>query len=115
MCIFLGVIKMGLAMHWRNIPNYYEDKGSGKIITYTVLRSSANDPSRENIDINTSSFPMVIAIIETEKREMLTAEIVECRPEDVRIGSIVECCFRKIMEKGEKGIICYGYKFRMAR
>ena len=110
---------MGIPRYWRNIPHYYEDKGKGKILTYTVLRTALSDPSKENVDVTTSKVPMVLAIIETKnkegKTEKLTAEIVDCQPKDIKIGSEVEAVFRKIMEKGEKGIIEYGYKFRLLK
>lgn len=104
---------MGLPRYWRNIPHYYELKKNGKIITYTVLRAALSDPSKENVDVTTSEVPMVLAIIETVDGKKLTAEVVDCAPEDVKINREVEPVFRKIMEKGEKGIIEYGYKFRL--
>ena len=91
----------------------YELSWKGKIISYTVLRNTLSDPSTENVDVITSEVPVILAIIETENKVRLTAEIVDCGPEDVEIGSNVEAVFRKIMEKGEKGIIQYGYKFRL--
>ncbi|MAG08384.1 transcriptional regulator [Candidatus Woesearchaeota archaeon] len=87
----------------------------GKILTFTVLRTSLSDPSKENTDVIVSEMPLVLAIIELEKGVNVTAPIIECEPEDIKIGSKVEAVFRKIMEKGEKGILGYSYKFRLMR
>ena len=109
---------MGVPRYWRNIPKYYNLDGSkgrkGSVVTYTVLRTSLSDPSKENVDVTVSEVPLVLAIIELDNGKRLTAQVVDCEPEDVKMGSKVEPVFRKIMEKGEKGIIEYGYKFRLA-
>jgi len=54
----------------------------------------------------------VLAIIELEEGPKLTAEIVDCSLDEVEIGKKAEGVFRKILEKGKKGVIQYGYKFR---
>lgn len=54
----------------------------------------------------------VMAIVELEDGTKLTAEIVDCDPEDVKIGMPVELAFRLIGQESEHGIIYYGYKFR---
>jgi len=41
----------------------------------------------------------------------LTAQIVDCDFEDLKIGQKVRIEFRKIFDEGESGILCYGYKF----
>ena len=41
----------------------------------------------------------------------LTAQIVDCNFEDLKIGMRVKIEFRKIYEEGEAGVIYYGYKF----
>jgi hypothetical protein len=56
--------------------------------------------------------PYIIAIIELEEGPKITAQVVDCEPEDVRVGQSVESTFRKIKEAGKEGIIHYGYKFR---
>tara|TARA_Y100000310_G_C20657816_1_gene802940 strand:+ start:1149 stop:1565 length:417 start_codon:yes stop_codon:yes gene_type:complete len=95
--------------------NDYPLSMEGTILTYTILRTSLSDPSKENIDVTVSEAPLVLAIVELEKGVNVTAPVIECEPEDVKIGSKVEAVFRKIMEKGEKGIIGYGYKFKLVK
>jgi len=86
-------------------------QGAGKIETFTVIRTTA---ANENIDIPARSAPYILAIIQLAEGPRLTAEVVDCDVEEVHIGSAVESVFRKITEKGEKGVIQYGYKFRLA-
>ncbi|MBM2814021.1 MAG: hypothetical protein HW421_783 [Ignavibacteria bacterium] len=76
--------------------------GKGKILTWTVISIAADAYTRET--------PFVIAVIETEEGARLTAQVVDCMPEDVKTGASVELVFRKIMEEGASGIINYGYK-----
>ena len=78
----------------------------GKIYSYTVVRVPPR--GRENYG------PYIIAIIELEDGCRLTAEIVDCSPDDVEIGKEVELVFRKIGEENEAGVLYYGYKFRLA-
>ncbi len=77
-------------------------KGTGTILTYTVIYVSADAFSKQT--------PFVIAIIETDEGARLTAQVVDCEPEEVRIGARVELVFRKIINEGHSGIINYGYK-----
>lgn len=76
--------------------------GKGTVITYTIINISADTYSKES--------PFIIAIIETDEGARLTAQIVDCEFDDVKIGSKVELVFRKIMEEGDSGIINYAYK-----
>jgi uncharacterized OB-fold protein len=44
---------------------------------------------------------------------MVTAQLVDCKPDEVEVGRKVFMVFRKINADGEKGIIRYGYKFKL--
>jgi uncharacterized OB-fold protein len=88
--------------------------GKGQIVTYTIIRTPVSDPEGENSDFVCRNIPYVLAIIKLDEGPMLTTEIVDCQINEVNIGSRVEVVFRKILEKGEKGVIQYGYKFRLA-
>ena len=86
--------------------------GKGTIATFTIIRTQQ---SEEELNENPCrKTPYVLSIIKLEEEPMLTAEIVDCDVEEVSIGKKVEVVFRKILEKGEKGVIQYGYKFRLA-
>lgn len=85
----------------------FKFKGIGKVVTFSIIRTNTVDP--ESLDVPSRKVPYVVAIIKLEEGPMLTSEIVEAVP---RIEDNVEIVFRKITEK-EKGVIQYGYKFRV--
>ena len=55
--------------------------------------------------------PYCVGIIELKEGAKITAQIVDCKYEDLKIGTEVEAVFRKFYKSGEKGIIHYGTKF----
>ena len=73
------------------------------MITYTVIHDG---PKQFEMQI-----PYVMAIIELDEGVRLTAQIVECEPNEVKIGMRVKSTFRKLGEDGKAGVIHYGYKF----
>ncbi len=77
-------------------------KPEGKILTFTIIRT----PS----DAFTTQAPFAVGIIETSDGARLTAQIVDCRFEDIEIGKKVDLVFRKIQKEGHAGILEYGYK-----
>ena len=77
---------------------------TGKIYSYTIVHVPPIEKEHQA--------PYIIAIVELDDGCRLTAEIVDCNPEEVKIGMPVEMVFRKIGEESESGIIYYGYKFR---
>jgi len=77
-------------------------KGTGTILTYTVIHIASDDFSKET--------PYAVAIVETDEGARITTQIVDCELEDVKIGCKVEIIFRKVSEEGDSGIINYGYK-----
>lgn len=78
-------------------------KGEGEVITYTVIHDG---PKQFEMQI-----PYVMAIIELDEGVRLTAQIVECEPNEIKIGMRVKSTFRKLGEDGKAGVIHYGYKF----
>lgn len=128
----------GLATHWRLVPQRYnligthckncgskffpqrkicpkcrrtgsiEDfkfSGKGEIYSYTTV--CAPPQGFEYLA------PYVLAIVEMTEGPFITAQIVDCKPEEVEIGKKVETVFRKVIADGCSGIIRYGYKFRL--
>lgn len=81
--------------------------GKGEILTYTVVHSPLKPFALQ--------VPYVMAIIELDEGPRVTAQIVSCDIEDVKIGSKVKSVFRKIREDGKSGIIHYGYKFELEK
>ena len=79
-------------------------KGKGKIVTYSIIHEAPEEFEGQE--------PYPIAIIELDEGPRITAQIVDCKIEDVKIGMKVESTFRKIQEDGYIGAIYYGYKFK---
>lgn len=82
-------------------------RGKGEIITYTIIHVAP-----ENFE---EQIPYPVAIIQLEEGPRVTAQIVDCKIEDVKIGMKVESTFRRIQEDGYTGAIYYGYKFKPAK
>lgn len=75
----------------------------GKVFSYTIIRV----PPHQFAD----QAPYVVGIVELDDGVKLTAQIVDCDFEDLKIGQRVKIEFRKVSQEGESGILCYGYKF----
>lgn len=56
--------------------------------------------------------PYTIALVKLDDGPMVTAQLTDVAPEDVKIGLRVEMVTRKLREDGPEGQIVYGYKFR---
>ena len=130
---------MGVARFWREIPQRYNligDKcgscervffppkescpycrrksmgkmnqiklsGKGEVVTYTIIHVGPEDFEEQ--------VPYPIAIIKLEEGPQVTAQIVDCKINEVKIGMKVESTFRKIVQDGSTGAIYYGYKFK---
>lgn len=79
-------------------------KGKGEVVTYTIIHVGPDDFEEQT--------PYPIAIIKLEEGPYVTAQIVDCPLDQVKIGMNVESTFRKIQQDGHTGAIYYGYKFR---
>ena len=75
---------------------------TGKILSYTTIRVAPSDFADQ--------VPYSIAIVESDNGIRVTTQVVDCNPEDLKIGKKVKFVFRKLYEEGHTGIICYGYK-----
>jgi len=78
--------------------------GKGKIVTYTIIHVAPEQFEGQA--------PYPIAVIQLGEGPRITAQIVDCDVDDVKIGMKVESTFRKIQEDGYIGAIYYGYKFK---
>lgn len=78
--------------------------GRGEILTYTIIYSAP-----EYFEGQT---PYAVGIIKLEEGPCVTAQIVDCDLEDIKIGMKVQSTFRKIQQDGRTGAIYYGYKFK---
>ncbi len=83
----------------------YKLGGKGVVHSYTLVYEPADGFENQ--------VPYIMAIIQLDEGPRITAQIVDCKPEDVKIGARVEMVFRKLGEDGKAGIIYYGYKFAL--
>lgn len=56
--------------------------------------------------------PYVVAMVELEEGMKVTAQLTDVEPREVSVGMPVEMVTRRLQEKGERGYLVYGYKFR---
>lgn len=77
--------------------------GAGKIVSFTQIHSGP-----ESFE---SMGTYCVGIIDLEEGARITGQIIDCKYEDLKVGTQVEAVFRKFYKSGEKGIIHYGTKF----
>jgi len=129
-----------LALHWRLIPQRYNLQGTrcktcgGKYFPARKLcprcrRSGEMEEimfsgegeiySYTTVHVPPEGYeflkPYVVAVIKLKEGPLVTAQLTDCKPEEVEIGKKVEAVFRKIIADGKDGIIRYGYKFRLVK
>jgi len=74
----------------------------GVLETYTVVRVA---PS-----IFLEQAPYALGIVRLDNGTTVLTQVVDCEPEQLRIGMPVHLEFRRIFAEGRAGIICYGHK-----
>ena len=74
----------------------------GKILTYTIQHVAAESFATQT--------PFAVGIIETTDGARLTAQIVDCKMEELEIGKEVKLMLRCIQKEGHAGTLQYGYK-----
>ncbi len=84
----------------------FQLSGDGEVFSYTTVHEPA-----EGFEMQV---PYVLALVRTVEGPVLTGQVVDLAPEDVRIGLKVRATFRKLREEGKAGVIHYGYKFAPA-
>ena len=56
--------------------------------------------------------PYIVALVRLEEGPLVTAQLTDVDPEEVKIDMPVEMVTRTLRRYGEEGLIVYGYKFR---
>ena len=127
-----------VAREWREIPGRYNLKGSkcpvcgkvyfpsrdlcphcrrasigkmepyaisreGEVYTFSIVHEAPASNNRQK--------PYVVAMIKTTDGIMISAQLVDVDPAEVKIGMPVRAVLRKLDADGESGVIHYGYKF----
>jgi uncharacterized protein len=81
----------------------FQLSGEGEVFSYTVVHEAA-----EGFEMQV---PYALALVKTVEGPVLTGQVVDIDPNEVRIGLKVRATFRKLREEGKAGVIHYGYKF----
>lgn len=81
--------------------------GDGEVVSFTTVHVAPL-----GFELQT---PYVLAIVKLAEGPKLTTQIVDCKPDEVKIGMKVHKVFRRVTEDGEAGVIHYGYKFSPVR
>ncbi|MEZ4648267.1 MAG: Zn-ribbon domain-containing OB-fold protein [Candidatus Eisenbacteria bacterium] len=126
---------IGSARYWREIPQRYRYEASkctscGKVFfpprlvcsecqglefAQTVLAKTGTVETFTVIRVAPSGFgdeaPYAVGIIKLDDGVKITAQIVDCEPEELEVGTPVRLEFRRVQQDGESGVLCYGYKF----
>jgi uncharacterized OB-fold protein len=76
---------------------------AGRLLTYTVIRVPPQ-PFEDQA-------PYAVGIAELDDGVNLTAQVVDCDFDALKVGMRVRLEFRKLSEDGAAGVIHYGYKF----
>lgn len=82
----------------------YRFKGKGEIYAHSTIHYPPEGFEKQ--------VPYSVAIVKLDEGPKMLTQIVDF--ERLEIGMKVESCIRKVYVDGEKGIIHYGIKFRVA-
>lgn len=74
---------------WSAELEWIDASGRGSVYSFTVIRHNDVPPFREMV-------PYVVALVDLEEGVRLTANIVGCRPEEVRVGMPVEVSYQRL-------------------
>jgi uncharacterized OB-fold protein len=77
--------------------------GDGEIYSYTTVYVAP-----EGFEYGS---PYVVAIVKLKEGPLITGQVTDIAPEEVKIGMPVRTVFRRISEDAEDGIIHYSFKF----
>ena len=90
---------------WRNQGSIAKTLGKrGKIVSYTMIRVGPKGFE--------SQIPYPVVLVEFNKGDRITGQLVDWEEKDLKIGKEVEAILRRIREPDPEGVIPYGIKFR---
>jgi uncharacterized OB-fold protein len=84
----------------------YVFSGKGEVYSYSTLYS----PPEEFEKVA----PYTVALVKLEEGPLVTAQLTDVEPEELRVGLPVEMVTRRLYDEGEDGVIVYNCKFRPA-
>lgn len=83
----------------------YKFSGKGEVYSYTTVYDAP-----EGFE---DGSPYTVALIRLAEGPLVTAQLTDVDNGKVEIGTPVEMVTRKLREDGNKGMLVYGYKFRL--
>lgn len=78
--------------------------GRGTVYSYSRVMAAP-----EGFD---SGAPYYVALVALDEGPLITAQLTDIDPDDVRIGLPVEMVTRVMRQDGDRGLIDYSFKFR---
>jgi uncharacterized OB-fold protein len=78
--------------------------GRGEVYSFTTMYNVPHGYDEQK--------PYTVALVKLVDGPMVTAQLTDVAPDEVKIGMPVEMVTRKLREDGPEGQIVYGYKFR---
>ncbi|MBM4460209.1 MAG: Zn-ribbon domain-containing OB-fold protein [Chloroflexi bacterium] len=84
--------------NWTNLS------GRGEIYSFTTMYNAPTGFEEYA--------PYTMALVKLAEGPMITAQLTDLEPAEVKIGLPVEMVTRKLTQDGNEGQILYGYKFR---
>jgi uncharacterized protein len=78
--------------------------GAGTIYSFSVVRQPPAGYEEQT--------PYILALVRLAEGPLITAQLTDCDPQDVKIDMPVEMITRRLRDLGPDGLIVYAYKFR---
>ncbi len=83
----------------------YQFSGKGEVYSYTTVYDAPEGYEEQA--------PYTVAIVKLDEGPLVTAQLTDIDNGKVEIGQKVEMVTRKLRQDGERGMLVYGYKFRI--
>lgn len=83
----------------------YQFNGKGELYSYTTLRQAPSGFEEYT--------PYSVGMIRLDEGPLVEAMLTDVDEDDLTIGLRMEMVTRKLREDGERGLLLYGYKFRI--
>ncbi len=77
--------------------------GKGELVTFTIIRVAPTGFK----DLT----PYAVGIVKMDEGIQVMGQVVDCNPEQLKVGDRLVTQFRRINEEGKTGMIMYGFKF----
>ena len=79
--------------------------GRGRILEFTRVHKAAPGYAMQ--------VPYVVALIQSDEGPVITGQVVDSDPDDIKVDAPVRGVFRRLGQDGEDGVIYYGTKWQV--